>query len=48
MIFLSSLFKGAKIKTKSILKELINNPEKFILTAVVENNEIHITIKQRK
>ena len=38
-----------KQKTKkSILKEVIDNPEKFKLEAIIEGEEIKITIKRRE
>ena len=47
MIFLKKLFSKAKFAKQSIIKELLNKPENFVLIATVENDEIHMTIKRR-
>lgn len=47
MIFLKKLFSKAKFARQSIIKELLNKPENFVLIATVENDEIHMTIKKR-
>lgn len=40
-------FKKEK-KDPSLLKELIDEPEKFILTAFIENDEIKISVKKKE
>jgi hypothetical protein len=41
-------FKKKQKTKKSILKEVIDNPEKFKLEAIIEGEEIKITIKRRE
>ena len=41
-------FKRKQKTKKSILKEVIENPEKFKLEAIIEGEEIKITVKRRE
>ena len=41
-------FKKKQKSKKSILKEVIDSPEKFKLEAIIEGEEIKITIKRRE
>lgn len=48
-IDLSNLkFKRKTEEKKSLLKDVLNEPEKFILEACIENEEIIVKIKRRE
>ncbi len=48
MDILNICFKKKQKTKKSILKEVIDNPEKFKLEAIIEGEEIKITVKRRE
>ena len=45
---LSKISIKKKVKKVSLVKEVMEEPEKFILEAFIENDEINIKIKRKK